>query len=100
MFTVDYIGYFGCFLLTILSIPQVYLSYVTKSTTGLSLVSLCLGLLTSAVFITYGIMLEANPIIFSNIPPIIANSVLIYMKFKYNNTTMDESNIHYFVFRS
>lgn len=96
MHLVDIIGYVGCLCLTMLSLPQVYLSYTTKSTQGLSLLYLILGIITGCVYIVYGILLGAIPMIISNILPICSNLMLIYLKYRYDDldrkqdTTYDE----------
>ena len=61
MHLVDIIGYVGCLCLTMLSLPQVYLSYTTKSTQGLSLLYLILGIITGCVYIVYGILTRSDP---------------------------------------
>jgi uncharacterized protein with PQ loop repeat len=65
MFTVI-IGYFGAICLSVLTLPQVYVTYKQKNVDGISKWFLCIQLTTCVTFITYGALIQDYPIIVAN----------------------------------
>jgi|OM-RGC.v1.031975687 uncharacterized protein with PQ loop repeat len=83
------IGYFATIMLSILMFPQIYATYKTKNVEGLSIWFLIFQLITSILWILYGIgFIIANindgiPIIIANVFILLSTIILIVMKNKY-----------------
>lgn len=75
-------------------LPQMYTLYKVKKTTGLSLFSLFIQLLSYTLYIIHGVFVEDTSLSIGMIPPLCQNLVLISMYLYYQNinTTHDESN--------
>ena len=96
----DIFGYLGATLLTITLLPQLYLSFTSKKTRDISIIFLCLQLLTCTFFLIYGIYLEENPLIIANSIVLFQSGLLFYAKLRFkeniDNTidnTIDNNNI-------
>ena len=85
------IGYIGSFMLSILLIPQIYITYKTKDVNGLSSYFLFFEIITTLLWITYGIgfllegSLDGLPIIIANTCMLISVFILIYLKNKFKD---------------
>ncbi len=84
-------GYIGSGLLSILFIPQVYITFKTKDVKGLSLGWIIFNLITGACWIVYSVgfffdtnYLDGSIIMFANCSAIFFNIILtvLYMKYK------------------
>ena len=90
------IGYLGSFMLSILLIPQIYTTYKTKNVEGLSSYFLIFEVITTILWIIYGIgfllegSLDGLPIIIANSCMLVSVIILLILKnaFKDNNTTI------------
>ena len=79
----DIFGYLGSGCLTLMYLPLVYRVYHTKYTDALSTSTLVLQILTSTLFIVYGIGLPSNPIIIANGSSLACSVYLTYAKRQY-----------------
>lgn len=83
------IGYIGSIFLSFILVPQVYTTYKTKNVEGLSIWFLYFEIITTILWIIYGIgfLLESDnngiPIVLANISILINVLILLYMKIKY-----------------
>ncbi len=77
---IQILGYTGSFLSSITFIPQVIQVYKTKSTKDLSTNMLSIVVLSTIIWIFYGIGLKAWPVILCNTIIFILSSWLIYFK--------------------
>ena len=92
----ELIGYLGGIGVSLMLIPQVVKTYQQKSVEGISIMFLFLNLLTGTSFITYGLLEDIHPMIFSNIISIFCSLILIVMYCKWNhktNHTKNSSNV-------
>ncbi len=80
-------GYSAAAFLSILFIPQVYKTFKTKDVNGLSYMFLFLQIITSALFITYGFLIDSIPVIIANTSTLLCNILLIFAKVKYKTST-------------
>lgn len=79
----EIIGLFAAFLTTAAFLPQVFKTYRTKNTAGLSL-TMYLAFFTGIIlWLIYGIHLKSLPIILANSITAISTLSLIFMKIKY-----------------
>lgn len=81
---INILGYTGCILISILSLPQIYHTYYHKDTKSLSYIFLFIALLTSIVMILYSYLINAIPILIANIVYFFGNISLITMKYNYD----------------
>ena len=89
---IDILGYSGCFLISILLLPQIYHTYKEKKTKSLSYIFLFIGLFTAVLMIFYSYLIDAKPILIANIAYFFGNLSLIIMKFKYDKLYLSMEN--------
>jgi MtN3 and saliva related transmembrane protein len=80
---IEFFGIAGGILNTIRLFPQVYKSWITKSTGDLSGYFLAILFLQSIFIILYGIYKPDNIILWTNISPLVCSIILGALKFKY-----------------
>jgi uncharacterized protein with PQ loop repeat len=78
--TVDILGYISTVIFTVLLMPQVYKTTVSKSSKDISLLFLLLGETGCSLMIPYSVILDLNPILISNIIMLSMNTYLISFK--------------------
>lgn len=88
-----YIGYIGCFFLSIFLIPQVLKTYNTKKTEGLSPLFICISMTANIFMLSYGILIEAYPVVISNGCILANNIMLLSLYLKYRDTRAGEDII-------
>ena len=81
---VNLLGYGATILSSFTFLPQVINTWKTRSTKDFSLATLFIGFFASLLWLVYGIMLEAFPIILANL--IVMSSWLIILLFKLKYT--------------
>ncbi len=77
---IQIIGYVAAFFTTVSLIPQVYMTYQSKSTKDISLwmyAMFCAGVLA---WFLYGMMISSYPIIIANIVTVILATYVLYTK--------------------
>ncbi|MEE9454363.1 MAG: PQ-loop domain-containing transporter [Paracoccaceae bacterium] len=79
----DYIGYIAAILGTIAWIPQVVHTWKTKETKSLSLWTNLLILITVALWLVYGLITLALPLILANIAAVIMVGAIVLAKLIY-----------------
>ena len=79
----DILGLVAAILTTISFLPQVYKTWQTKSTEGLSLTMYLVLFIGIICWLIYGIHLNSLPIMIANIVTGILSLFLIIMKIKY-----------------
>jgi MtN3 and saliva related transmembrane protein len=84
MDTVNLLGYVATILSSFTFLPQVVDTWKTKSTKDFSRATLIIGFLSSLLWLVYGIMLNAFPIILANL--VVMSSWLIILLFKLKYT--------------
>jgi MtN3 and saliva related transmembrane protein len=87
----DPVGYAAATSLCMILVPQLMHILKVKKMDQISWYFLILNLITSILFLTYGILLEALPMIIANIILCIQNIVLIFLKIKYNVIDMNNA---------
>ena len=80
---VNYIGYFGAFLIGVNLIPQIFHIYKIKNTESISTLSLLLNVSASIIMCIYGILIERIPVIISNGLVLVFSLILVGFKFRY-----------------
>ncbi|WP_075343456.1 SemiSWEET family sugar transporter [Tenacibaculum agarivorans] len=79
----EILGYLAAFLTTASFLPQVYKSWKTKSTEGLSLTMYTVFFIGILCWLVYGIYLNSMPIILANTITGICAFILIVLKIRY-----------------
>lgn len=77
------IGYTAAGIGSVMFLPQAIRSWRTKDTKGLSLSAYALFALVSLLWLIYGIMLMAGPVILVNVVLLILNSFIVALKLRY-----------------
>jgi MtN3 and saliva related transmembrane protein len=78
-----YVGYFAAFLGTVCWLPQAWKAWSSRDTSGLSLPSNLLFLLTVTLWFFYGLMVGDKPIIIANICAILIVVSIVAAKLRY-----------------
>lgn len=81
----DPLGYVASFFLCMILIPQLIHIYRKKKSDQVSLYFCILSIITSILFLTFGIFLNSLPMILANCIVTLQNIVLIALKLKYKN---------------
>jgi MtN3 and saliva related transmembrane protein len=77
-------GHLGALLSSITFIPQVYKAWQTKSVGDLSLTMILIVLISTLVWLAYGVALMLWPVIIANGVICLLSSLLIYFKFTFS----------------
>lgn len=80
----DSIGYVAAVFLCAILIPQLYHNYKLKETSQISWYFVILSIITAILFLSYGILLGALPMIIANIIVLLQNIFLFILKKKYD----------------
>ena len=80
------IGYSAAFLVSILNLPQAYLTVKHKKTKGISITSISLHVISSLLWIAYGASLKELPIVIANSLYFTANVIILYYCLMENST--------------
>lgn len=83
------IVYVAAIFLSVLFIPQVVKTYRKKNVQGISLIFLILEVITCILFITYGILIKAIPVIVANCTALLCNILLMVAKLTFNKINND-----------
>lgn len=83
MINPDIFGYIATSLNMVMLIPQVFRTWNTKHTKDLSFSTLLIFFIACVLWVTYGIMKQAVPVIIANVIVAIMNLVLISLKLRY-----------------
>jgi MtN3 and saliva related transmembrane protein len=78
-----YVGYIAAFLGTVCWLPQAWKAWASRDTSGLSLPSNLLFLLTVTLWFCYGLMVGDMPIIIANICAILIVLCIVAAKLRY-----------------
>jgi len=91
----EYIGYAGSFFISINLIPQIYHIYKNKNADSISIISIALGIISSIIMFSYGILINKNPIIISNGMVFLFYLIILFLKYSYSFSTLNNININY-----
>ncbi len=78
------IGFLAAAIGTSLMLPQVIKTFKTKEVSDLSLMMLVLYFLNCSLWLAYGILILAWPVIVCNFIALIISIIQLVLKFKYN----------------
>lgn len=85
----DTFGYIGSVFLVITLIPQLVKTYRTKSADDISRGFVFFALITTIIYLIYGILIDQNPIIVANSLLLVQNFILLYFKYIYRNNKQE-----------
>jgi MtN3 and saliva related transmembrane protein len=80
---IDTIGYAAAFLTTASFIPQAWLTFKTKDVSGISVGMYSAFTLGIALWLVYGLMLRAWPIVIANVITLALASAILAMRLRY-----------------
>jgi MtN3 and saliva related transmembrane protein len=90
----EYIGYTGAFFISINLIPQIYHIYKNQNADSISVTSIALGIISSIIMFSYGILINKFPIIISNSMVFLFYLIILFFKYLYSFSTLN-NNINY-----
>ena len=90
---IDIFGYLGALFISLVLIPQVYLTFKLEECDSLSINFIILQLIASVLFIVYGNLINSLPIIIANTIALINCLLLIYAKKKFTRRNPGLNNI-------
>jgi uncharacterized protein with PQ loop repeat len=85
----EYIGYIGAFFISINLIPQIFHIYKNKNAESISVISIALGLISSIIMFTYGVLINKIPIIISNGMIFLFYFIILFLKYLYRFSPLD-----------
>ena len=91
MSLVLFLGYLAGFLTTISLVPQVMKMWKTKSADDFSLAMLLIWCSGISCWTTYGILINAKPIIFWNLSTLLLAGAILAMKIKFTGNRSQEA---------
>ena len=77
------LGYIGCSIMAVQSLPQLLRVYRKKSASDLSFATLGIGCLGGAITIAYGVLIAEPPLYVSVSFSVVVNMMVIVMKVMY-----------------
>ncbi|HRI21622.1 MAG TPA: SemiSWEET family transporter [Panacibacter sp.] len=81
---IEFTGYAGSFLSSITFIPQVYKAWQSKSVGDLSVWMILIVVISTILWLVYGIGINSRPVIIANSVILSLSLVLLYFKFTFN----------------
>jgi MtN3 and saliva related transmembrane protein len=82
----EWLGFMAGFFSMIAFIPQVYKTYKTKATKGVSIQTFIICAISAIIWITYGFLLSKPAVYITNIVVLIIFSIQIVMKILYDRS--------------
>jgi MtN3 and saliva related transmembrane protein len=83
MQTTDLIGYLAAGLTTASFVPQAWLTFKTKNVSGISLVMYSVFTTGIALWLVYGVMIKAWPIVLANTITLGLAASILLMRYRY-----------------
>jgi MtN3 and saliva related transmembrane protein len=80
---INWLGYLAATLTTASFVPQAWLIFRTRNVSGISLAMYSAFTLGIALWLAYGVMLDAWPIIIANIITLVLATCILVMKIKH-----------------
>jgi MtN3 and saliva related transmembrane protein len=88
---IDWIGYLAATLTTVSFVPQAWLTFKTRDVSGISLGMYSAFTAGIALWLTYGILLSAWPIVIANSITLILATGILAMRVKYRETITNKT---------
>ena len=82
----DLIGYLAASLTTFSFVPQAWLTFRTKDVSGISVGMYSVFTVGIALWLAYGLLLNAWPIVVANAITLALSSTILVMRFRYGST--------------
>lgn len=79
----DWVGALAACLTTLSFLPQVWLSFKTRDVSGISLSMYCVFTVGVALWLVYGLMLDAWPVVIANVITLALALAILGMKLVY-----------------
>ena len=84
LLSADIIGYIAATLTTVSFVPQAWHTFRTKDVSGISLGMYSVFTVGIALWLVYGLMLSAWPIVIANVITLVLASLILVMKLRYH----------------
>jgi MtN3 and saliva related transmembrane protein len=83
----DFIGYAAATLTTASFIPQAWLTFKTRDVSGISLSMYSAFTLGIALWLAYGLLIEAWPVVIANVITLALASSILWMRLRFGAAT-------------
>ncbi len=83
----DWIGYIAATMTTVAFVPQAWKTWKTRSASGVSLRMYLIFTTGVAMWLAYGLMIEAWPVIAANVVTLVLALFILVMRVKYGDPT-------------
>ena len=83
MLSTEWIGYFAASLTTLSFVPQVWQTWKTRHTKDISLRMYLLFTCGVALWLVYGLLVDALPVVLSNLVTLVLASAVLVMKLRF-----------------
>jgi MtN3 and saliva related transmembrane protein len=81
----DLIGYAAAFLTTVSFVPQAWLTFTTKDVRGISVGMYSAFTVGIALWLVYGLMIQAWPVVIANVITFALASSILVMRLRYGD---------------
>jgi MtN3 and saliva related transmembrane protein len=82
-FTTEWLGYVAAVLTTVAFVPQAWHTFQTRDVTGISLGMYSVFTVGVAMWLVYGLLLQAWPVVIANCITLALASAILVMKLRY-----------------
>ena len=90
LLSADAIGYIAATLTTVSFVPQAWHTFSTKDVSGISLGMYSVFTVGIALWLAYGLMLSAWPIVIANVITLVLASLILVMKLRYHEPKIQD----------
>ena len=90
LLSADVIGYIAATLTTVSFVPQAWHTFSTKDVSGISLGMYSVFTVGIALWLAYGLMLNAWPIVIANVITLALASLILVMKLRYHEPKIQD----------
>ena len=90
LLSADVIGYIAATLTTVSFVPQAWHTFSTKDVSGISLGMYSVFTVGIALWLAYGLMLSAWPIVIANVITLVLASLILVMKLRYHEPKIQD----------
>ena len=83
---VDWMGYAAAVLTTASFVPQAWLTFKSRDVRGISLGMYSAFTLGVALWLVYGLLIQAWPVVIANVITLVLALAILWMRVKFGNT--------------
>lgn len=85
MIWTEWIGYVAAFLTTASFVPQAWLTFKTRDVRGISLGMYSAFTLGVALWVIYGVLIQAWPVVIANLVTLVLAASILWMRWRFGS---------------